>query len=636
VAAVGVTLFMVAFNDQILPRANHRLRTLQGDIAQKKPTFGLREQVINEVSPGKLYLRAGHLSQTSNKMREITIYDLGDATRHRTVYADSGNMVMSPNHADLQLTLYSGQVQDVPTATPDQLQRVYFDAELIRVKGVGNDFQKTRSDNFKGEREMSVCEMEKNAVVAHRSLVAARKEFRSKLAEAKRKKIKLSSDVLTTKTRDPITVGLGTAYCSLLKQIGVKSLGAQTLETLRPKKSTLVGKAKIVGAAQSPTVAHAIITPNGTGVESSNSAIPAEIDGLRLRLLDARTTENGYEVEIQKKFALAAACFVFILLGAPIALRFPRGGVGLTIGVSLIVFGLYYVGLIGGESLARRDIVPPFISMWGANLIFTALALYLMALLVNRGPRPRLIAALVATCAAAGFTQGRGLMLVLPALFALAVALWRAHAPPDPRRRRALLGAVAGGFAVAGGAIALFATRGSVGGLGGFGSYLWQFYLPALPGMSDPAGPHWTVQQVWMDRFFASYVQFEVFLPTDFVGVLRDAAWLGLALCAAGVVRHRDAIWARRELVAVLVFALVGAVYFLHGAAFHSLVTDPLDPVITGRYVLGFLPLMGIGIALAVTALSRRLGAGVGAAVLAGGALLQLSALGLVVARFYA
>lgn len=378
VAAVGVTLFMVGFNDQILPRANHRLRTLQGDIAQKKPTFGLREQVINEVSPGKLYLRAAHLSQTSNKMRDITIYDLGDATRHRTVYADSGNMVMSPNHADLQLTLYSGTVQDVPTATPDQLQRVYFDTELIRVKGVGNEFQKTTTDNFKGEREMSVCEMEKNAIVAHRGLVAARKEFLAKLAEAKRRKIKLSNDVLSAKTRDPITVGLGAAYCSLLKQIGVKSLGAQTIETLRPKKSAQGGKARIVSpAAQSP-VAHPLTMTNGT-VEQSSAALPAEIDGLRLRLLDARTSENGYEVEIQKKFALAAACFVFILLGAPIALRFPRGGVGLTIGVSLVVFGLYYVGLIGGESLARRDIVPPFISMWGANLIFTALALYLLS-----------------------------------------------------------------------------------------------------------------------------------------------------------------------------------------------------------------------------------------------------------------
>jgi len=100
---------------------------------------------------------------------------------------------------------------------------------------------------------------------------------------------------------------------------------------------------------------------------------------LRIRVDEARRSENGYEVEIQKKFALAAACFVFILLGAPIALRFPRGGVGLTIGVSLVVFALYYVGLIAGESLARRGIVPPFISMWGANLIFTVLALFLLS-----------------------------------------------------------------------------------------------------------------------------------------------------------------------------------------------------------------------------------------------------------------
>ena len=63
-------------------------------------------------------------------------------------------------------------------------------------------------------------------------------------------------------------------------------------------------------------------------------------------------TMNQYDVEIHKKFALAVACIVFVLLGAPIALRFPRGGVGVVIGVSLAVFGLYYVGLIAGETLA--------------------------------------------------------------------------------------------------------------------------------------------------------------------------------------------------------------------------------------------------------------------------------------------
>src|SRR5262249_53505937 len=57
-AAFGVTLFMLFFNDQILPRSNHLLSALMADIARTKPTFALREQVINEVSPGKLYLRA--------------------------------------------------------------------------------------------------------------------------------------------------------------------------------------------------------------------------------------------------------------------------------------------------------------------------------------------------------------------------------------------------------------------------------------------------------------------------------------------------------------------------------------------------------------------------------------------------
>lgn len=373
-AALGLTLCMVAFNDQVLPRANHKLRTLQGDIAQKKPSFGLRELVINEVSPGKLYLRAGHLSKSSNKMREVVIYDVGDAMRRRTVYADSGNMVMLPNKSDLQLTLYSGTVHDVPVATPDQLQRVYFDAELIRVKGVGNEFKQTTSDSFKGEREMSVCEMEKQAEMSRRQLAEARKEFQKTLALAKKRKVKLSPEVYGTKVNDPVSFGLGGAYCNLLKGIGVKTLGAQMLAPPRPRSR------QPIRPGDGPTVmgARTGVYPRGEPIVN-DAQIPSEMDGLKIRLDDARRTSNGYEVEIQKKFALAAACFVFVLLGAPIALRFPRGGVGLTIGVSLIVFALYYVGLIAGESLARRGLVPPVLSMWGANLIFTALALLLLS-----------------------------------------------------------------------------------------------------------------------------------------------------------------------------------------------------------------------------------------------------------------
>jgi lipopolysaccharide export system permease protein len=89
-----------------------------------------------------------------------------------------------------------------------------------------------------------------------------------------------------------------------------------------------------------------------------------ELMGMQLELDVSQNTIDQFRVEIEKKFAIATACIVFVLLGAPIALRFPRGGVGLTIGVSLGVFGVYYVGLLGGEALADRAIVGPSVAMW--------------------------------------------------------------------------------------------------------------------------------------------------------------------------------------------------------------------------------------------------------------------------------
>src|SRR5688500_10847644 len=113
-ASFVIALVMLGFNDQVLPRANQRLATLQTDIARKKPTFALREQVINEVISGRLFLRANHIDETSNDLREVTIYDLSDQQRRRTIYADSGAMGLTPDLRDLILTLHDGYMLEVP------------------------------------------------------------------------------------------------------------------------------------------------------------------------------------------------------------------------------------------------------------------------------------------------------------------------------------------------------------------------------------------------------------------------------------------------------------------------------------------------------------------------------------------
>jgi lipopolysaccharide export system permease protein len=132
------------------------------------------------------------------------------------------------------------------------------------------------------------------------------------------------------------------------------------------------------------------VPPRGT-VSSATGEIDVAgaIETARNRMLENRTTMNRYGVEIQKKFALSAACVVFVLIGAPIALRFPRGGVGLVIGVSLGVFAIYYVGLIAGESLADRAFLTPFWAMWAANVILTIVGLVLLSRMGKEGATSR-------------------------------------------------------------------------------------------------------------------------------------------------------------------------------------------------------------------------------------------------------
>ncbi len=383
-AAAGVTIVMIFFNDQVLPRSNHRLATLQRDIAQKKPTFGLREQVINEVSPGKFYLRAGHLDEASNMMREVTIYDMSDPTRRRTIFADSGNMGMSKGMTDLELTLYKGNMQDVPTSNADELQRLYFNVDLVRVRGVGNQFQKTTADSYKSDREMTVCEMQAAQDGARKEHQLARKEFQKTLASLRKAKASVSKEVLNEDPSDPWDIGLGRLYCGAIGSLKPKIARAQAPPRASgaPITPVHVPLAQIPQVVQKPTASAPPPTPEVTSQL-------ATIETLRARLDESKQQMNAYGVEIHKKFALAVACFVFVLLGAPIALRFPRGGVGLTIGVSLFVFALYYVCLIVGESLGKRGLMPAVVSMWMANVIFALIALLLLAKMGKEGSTAR-------------------------------------------------------------------------------------------------------------------------------------------------------------------------------------------------------------------------------------------------------
>ena len=448
IAATFLAVGMLWFNDQVLSRANHELATLQMAILRTKPTFALKPQIINAVKEGQLYLSADQINQDeSGRMTGVTIFDVSDGSRRRSIYADSGKLSFAANKRDLIVHLYKGMMMSAPTDKPTQLTRIYYQQDIQKVRDVANSIDIGNADTTqKGEREMTVCEMQKQFEMKDRVLQRA---YADSLQAAWRLKSSTAKDPKSAPPypKDPVIEppgGIGAMYCTLItKYLKVKTASAaevsrhprlarqaavQQPDTIKrdttKRDSTKTDSAKkaaqdsainaaVIRAALSPAPpgAHGAVTgrpgnivpntsaaadtpstahaePPSPELESQNAS-KMEINDAKMRLDEARHWRNRYGVEIQKKFSLAFACIVFVLVGAPIALRFPRGGVGLVMGVGFLVFAIYYIGLIGGESLANKNIVSPFVAMWIDNIVFLIIGLILIALMGNENTTSR-------------------------------------------------------------------------------------------------------------------------------------------------------------------------------------------------------------------------------------------------------
>jgi lipopolysaccharide export system permease protein len=89
------------------------------------------------------------------------------------------------------------------------------------------------------------------------------------------------------------------------------------------------------------------------------------------RQTEADRRADRFEVEVHKKWSISFACISFVIIGIVMALRFPRGGIGLVIGGGLLLFSVHYIGLTAGESLADRGLVSPWEAMWAPNIVLT-------------------------------------------------------------------------------------------------------------------------------------------------------------------------------------------------------------------------------------------------------------------------
>ncbi|MCK4569795.1 MAG: LptF/LptG family permease, partial [Bacteroidales bacterium] len=84
-----------------------------------------------------------------------------------------------------------------------------------------------------------------------------------------------------------------------------------------------------------------------------------------------------HQVAWHKKFTLSFACLVLFFIGAPLGAIIRKGGIGLPVVVSILLFVLFHIISITGEKSAIAGAIQIEYGMWIASAVLLPLGIFL-------------------------------------------------------------------------------------------------------------------------------------------------------------------------------------------------------------------------------------------------------------------
>lgn len=321
-----ITYLLIRFNNDVLPEANHKARLLLGDISRTKPTFILESGKFSDDINGVKIL-AKKTFEHSNNLEGIYIFDYSDPVHKNLITAEFGDIGFTSDFKNIVMNLTNGEIHQLDNRNyAGEYRKVKFTKHRLIFPAEGFTFQRTSDNAFlRGDRELSAKDMRK--IID--SLKLNVENYQKNMAEELRRAI-LRLSALEFKD---------TTY-NLNQPISAKDTIIQVYRQFLNIKKNL------------------------EHTQQYQKTVEDQID--------------MYLVEIYKKYSIPFACIVFILIGAPLGYKVRKGNFGIAAGLSLLFFLVYWAALIGGEKLADRGFITPFLGMWLVNIVLGLFGLYLM------------------------------------------------------------------------------------------------------------------------------------------------------------------------------------------------------------------------------------------------------------------
>ncbi len=400
---------MMYFNNDVLPEANYRMKGLWQDIREKKPGFELEPGVFYDGIQGYA-IRVADTPDESNALDEVLIFDDSEAGQRATITAERGELETLPGGDALQMTLYHGEIHRLGSVRDEagraeRYERVVFGRHRLRLDLSDLAFERRDTESTsRSDRTMRTSQMIRLVDSLDANAVSRTTTLRDRLAALGR----LDSEVDAAPQQPTTAVP---DFAALAEQAALRQAIA-TGERPAPTGAVLLRADSAAVPPPPDGAAAATLGPAGrsllAGLDAAERqavynlaaqrmrSAKSELDAAQNSLRWERQRADRYRVEIYKKYSMAVACVVFVLIGIPLGLSVRRGGLGVVGTLAVGIFLFYWITLVQGEKLADRDLLSPWVGMWAANVLIGGLGLYLLVRETrdpaSRDPLKRLLA----------------------------------------------------------------------------------------------------------------------------------------------------------------------------------------------------------------------------------------------------
>ena len=348
------------FQNNAMPVVQVKLYSLLYSMRQKSPELDIPEGVFyGEITGYNVYVK--EKNNQTGLLKDVMIYDYSKGFNNaRVILADSGRLKTSADKLFLVLSLFNNRKTAVPyrretfstkdilidfdanfTRTDESFMQNQYMGKQLKDLQTSIDSMTVRLDSIKAINSKNVYDM------SYKKTFSKPKRELSQQAETGTGNTATANDAdsLTKISNEPVKI---INFDSLYK-------------------------------AEAPSGQAALLVRAKSNIES----VKADYYFKAATLGDEAYKVRRHLTEWHKKFTLSFACMVFFFIGAPLGAIIRKGGLGMPVVISVILFIFYYIIDNIGFKMARDGIWEAWEGMWLSSAILAPLGIFLTYKAVN-------------------------------------------------------------------------------------------------------------------------------------------------------------------------------------------------------------------------------------------------------------